>query len=379
MSAENSAIRCLLDLTRKLLQGLSLEDSLQAVCEAALDLIPGDHASVRILDGSGTRLLSGARRGVGIDNTPMTFRLGEGAIGWVVAHRQAIRIDDAAQDTRFKQAHNQGFSIRSLLAVPLWCGGKVVGVVGTTAPEAGRFGEEAESLALLLANCVSPYVEKARLERLSITDPQTMAFNSNYLLPRLREEFERARRNETRVSLLVIELHKLSETARQHGDGVVDQVLQCFADRARASVRLSDILVRRTEPIFAMIMPDMALTPASMVADRIRHSLNEYPLEVAPLQLTLSTSLGVACWNGRESADEFTMRADAALSEARTREGSCIIRARHFPGRQLDASKQLECLRESCSGVLEQVTPAQGRTYFRCGSEACRSIWFFGN
>ena len=378
--AESQSIRCLLDLTRRLLERPSLDLALQAVCDVALDLLPGDHSSVRILDESGTRLLCGARAGTGIESAPMTFALGEGVIGWAVAHRQAVRVADAAADQRFKRPEQQGFAIRSMVVVPLWCGGKVVGVVGVTSPRPGQFGEEEEAMALLLANCASPYIERARAERLSITDPGTMAFNEPYLLPRMREEFERARRHETRVSLMLMTLEEVDAVRARHGADAVQRALQGAADRVRASVRLSDILVRRGEDTFALLMPDMALSPASLVADRIRHSLTEYPLRVGAGQpLALAASIGVACWSGRESAEGLLDRAHAALGEARARDGGGVMRARHFSGRQLDASAERRCLRESCDGLLVAVRPAAGRTYYRCGVESCRSIWYFGD
>jgi diguanylate cyclase (GGDEF)-like protein len=371
---EKQAIGRLLALTRRLLDGLELDLALQTVCDAALELLPGEHASIRILDNSGTRLLSGARSGAGLDQKPLNFKLGEGVIGWSVEHRQTVRLDDATTDRRFKQAQAQGFDIRALLTVPLWCGGRVVGVLGVTAPEAARFGEEEESLALLLANCVAPYIEKARLERLSITDPQTMAFNRNYLLPRLREEFERAQRNETNVSLLIMALGGLQEMEDSSGRAVAERALVSFADRVRASVRLSDILVRRDAETFALIMPDMNVGPASVVADRICHSVTEYPLEVGAVDLGLA--LGVARWNGKETDGHLLQRAMLAVKESRARGGNVTIRARHFAGRQLDAATHLTCLRESCKAPLEEV-PGD-RTYHRCTSQGCRSIWFFG-
>jgi len=267
-----------------------------------------------------------------------------------------------------------------MIVVPLWCGGKVVGVVGVTSPRQGQFGEEEEAMALLLANCVSPYIERARAERLSITDPGTMAFNEPYLLPRMREEFECARRHETLVSLMLMTLEDLDAIRTRHGTEAVQRALQGTADRVRASVRLSDILVRRGEDSFALLMPDMALSPASLVADRIRHSLTEYPLQAgADLTLSVAASIGVACWSGRESAEGLLDRARAALDEARARGGGGVMRARHFAGRQLDASAERRCLRESCDGLLEAVRPAAGRTYYRCSVESCRSIWYFGD
>lgn len=379
--SETSIVERLLRLTGLLRQGTSLELGMQALSDAALELLPGDHASLRVLDESGTRLLCGARSGVGVENRPLSFCLGEGAIGRVVAGKAAVQIDDAASDGRFKPGGDQGFAIGSVLAVPLWAGERVVGVLGCSAPAAGAFDEDHRALALLLSDCAAPYLERARVERLSITDPVTMAFNARYLGPRLVEEFERARRNETLLALLELEVDGLEQVAGMHGPTVVDRLLQCFADRIRSSVRLSDILVRGAAGgRFTLIAPDMSLEGAYIVAERVRHSMSEYPLALgAGITLTRTASCGVATWNRLEDADGLGERAAAALREAQGRGGDRTLRARHFTGRQLDARRANLCLREACDGQLEPVQPqGGGRAYHRCSSRSCASIWYFG-
>src|SRR5450755_4369469 len=114
------ALLTLLELTQNLTDDHPLEESLRIVTEAALDLVPGDHTSIRLLDGTHTELLSGARSGAGETLPPMTFRRGEGMIGWVVEHRAGVRVGDVDRDPRFKptpKAHAR-FDIRSIVAEP---------------------------------------------------------------------------------------------------------------------------------------------------------------------------------------------------------------------------------------------------------------------
>src|SRR5678816_221387 len=59
------AMSALLALTAKLTESRPLEESLRAVTDAALALLPANHASIRLLDGSHSELLSGARSGAG--------------------------------------------------------------------------------------------------------------------------------------------------------------------------------------------------------------------------------------------------------------------------------------------------------------------------
>jgi diguanylate cyclase (GGDEF)-like protein len=333
---------------------------------------------VRILDDSGTRLLCGARTGIGVLNKPLSFHMGEGVIGWVVANRSPALVQDAASDPRFKQAEGQaqGFPIQSLLAVPLWAAGKVVGVLGVSSSEPRSFSDDDEVLARLLANCASPYIEKARVERLSITDLDTLAFNRRYLIPLVNEEFERARRNDTPLSLLLIDIDQLEQVVHQHGQAVANRLLLAFADRLRASIRLSDSLVRYGSWTFVLVMPDMEMRRAAVVAERIRHSMKEYPMDLGEgLSLTQTISVGVASWDGGESAEGLVSLAKAALEEASALSGNRTIWARRLAGRQLGADATLRCPRSSCNGQLEEVRTLKSRTYFRCSSKDCQTIW----
>jgi two-component system cell cycle response regulator len=321
------AINALLDLTRRLLEPITLEQALVAVTDAALQLLPADHASVRILDESGARLLCGARSGKGASSAPVTFRANEGIVGWVVANGKPTRIDDAARDPRFKPAPEQGFAINSILAAPLWAAARVVGVLGLTAAESACFTEEHETMALLLANCAAPSIERARLEHLTVTDELTMAFNRRYLFPRLNEEVERARRLGSELNVLAIDLDHFKRVNDQHGHAVGDQVLQGFADRVRSTVRLSDVLVRRGGDEFVLILPDLPQRQVHVAAERIRHAMASAPLEAGELRLTQTVSIGAARWDSKESTRQLEARADRALYEAKHRGRDQVVLA----------------------------------------------------
>jgi GAF domain-containing protein len=148
-----AALDVLIDVTRSLIEERPLEDSLHDITEAALRLVAGSHSSVRLFDESRSELLTGARSGEGATERPPTFRRGEGIAGWVAEHGKVVRIDDAQADPRFKPDPGQGYTIRSILTVPLWAGGRVVGVLSVTAPTPGAFSADDEILARLLANC----------------------------------------------------------------------------------------------------------------------------------------------------------------------------------------------------------------------------------
>jgi hypothetical protein len=119
-------------LTAQLTEDRPLEDFLRAVTDASLGLLGADHASIRLLDTTRASLLSNTHSGSGEDDRPMSFRRGEGILGWVVEHGEPARIDDVEHDSRWlRPTGAQGFRIGSIVAEPLWSSGEVIGVPDT--------------------------------------------------------------------------------------------------------------------------------------------------------------------------------------------------------------------------------------------------------
>ncbi|HEY3354719.1 MAG TPA: sensor domain-containing diguanylate cyclase [Polyangia bacterium] len=328
----HETLTLLLDLTRDLAADHGLEEALRQVTDAALRLLPGSHASIRLLDDSHTELLAGARSGEGAATRPLVFRRGEGLVGWVAEHGEVVRVDDGSTDPRFKSGAGQGFEVRALLAVPLWSGGKVVGVLSVTASELGVFSADHELLARLLANCSVPPLEKARLERLALTDHHTRAYTQRFHGPCLTAALDRARGTVSPLAVLLLDLDHFKQVNDEHGHLVGDLVLRGFADLVRDSVRRGDVLIRRGGEEFVLVMPDTPEGTARTVAERICQRLRERPLAGGPgVSVRQTVSIGVACWDGCEDAATLERRADFAMYEAKQAGRDRVLVARR-PG-----------------------------------------------
>lgn len=308
----------LLQLTAQLTDDRPVEDFLEAVTEATLEMFAADHASVRLLDTSRTMLLCGARSGSGQQDRPMELRRGEGILGWVVEHGQPARIEDVLLDPRWVHGKTQGFEVRSIMAEPLWSTGEVIGVLAVTSQKEKAFSEDDQLMLRLLANCSAPPIERARLRRLAMFDDITMAFNHRYLLPRVVEEMARASRTAGDLSLLYMDLDHFKSVNDKFGHAVGDIVLRMFADRVRKVVRRIDILVRRGGEEFVLVMPSTGATQALATGNRIQHTLAADELEIdGGVRIRQTVSIGIATWDHHESPEQLERRADEAMYEAK--------------------------------------------------------------
>ncbi len=306
----------------------TLEYALQEVTDAALELLPGDHASLRVLDTSRTRLLATARSGFGTGQGSLRLGVGEGIAGWVIEHAEAAHVRDSQQDPRFLVAVGQGFTIGSMVAEPLLSGGRPIGVLSVSSAKTNAFTDADEQLARILAYCSVPLLDKDRLERLTLVDELTLAFSSNYLHRRMKEELDRARHSGEPLSVLVMDLDHLDRINKAFGRDLGDKVLSMFATRVRSLSRRYDAFVRWGGDEFVVLLPTTSPTQALATAERIRAAVGDDPMEPkAGGLLTQTVSVGVATWNLLESAEELLERAVSGVNIAKSRGGNQVARA----------------------------------------------------
>ena len=310
-------LETLLGVPRLLSTERSLEEGLAATTDAAMLLLPCDHASLRTFDDERRFLLSSARSGLGQGHRPSSFRRGEGVVGIVADTGRAALVADARTDPRFVARPDAGFEVRSLIAVPLFAAGNVVGVLSVSHTGADVFGARDRDLAQLLANCTAPAIETARLARLAVTDELTRAFNYRYHHSRLAEEVGRARRYGDAFSVLMMDLDHFKLVNDRYGHQVGDEVLRGFVERVRDEVREPDVVIRRGGEEFALLMPATGEKEAAQVAERIRAHVAATPIATSEGDVPLTVSIGVATWVANESGSELEGRADEALYRAK--------------------------------------------------------------
>ncbi|MBW2276154.1 MAG: diguanylate cyclase, partial [Deltaproteobacteria bacterium] len=319
MRGASEALAVLIEVTERFTLEVPLEEVLEDVTGALLELVPGNHSSIRVFDDTRTELICGARSGEGVSAIPVKFMKGEGIIGWVADYGRVARIGDAAKDARFKKPlEEQGFEFSSILAVPLAIGSEVIGVLSVTAKEQNVFKPDDELLARLLANCSVPVIQKNRLERLSLFDDVTQALRASRLLPQAEEELARARREGSPLSVLMVDLDRLQNVYQEFGFPAGDGVMRSFAERVRSIKRPESQLYTRGGGTFVLVMPGAEPAFARDQAEALKRELATRPLAaVEGVAIPMTASIGVCYSVEGESADRLLRRAEAAMAKAR--------------------------------------------------------------
>ncbi len=176
-----------------------------------------------------------------------------------------------------------------------------------------------ESLAIgIVEDITEPQEVEERIHHLALYDALTDLPNRVLLQDRLRQAISEARREQTLLALLFLDLDRFKIVNDSLGHTVGDRLLQAVAARLGHHVRGSDTVCRLGGDEFVVVLT--AIRDASdvrQVADKLLHSLAE-PLVVDGHTLKVSTSIGISLYpmDGGDT-DTLLQRADMALYQAK--------------------------------------------------------------
>ncbi len=154
-----------------------------------------------------------------------------------------------------------------------------------------------------------------KVERQSVTDQLTACYNRRFMERRLHQETERARRYERPLSLILADLDNLKEINDDYGHGTGDVVLRLVAQQMMQTSRTTDSVCRYGGDEFVVILPETTMEEAAAKAETLRHHLES--LRIGPQKVSVTASIGVASFDGRESSADLLRRADAAMYAAK--------------------------------------------------------------
>lgn len=150
-------------------------------------------------------------------------------------------------------------------------------------------------------------------EELARIDPLTGLLNRRAFLERVAMERLRVDRQPGPLSLAILDLDHFKMVNDRFGHQVGDQALRDFGAALVRALRATDLLARIGGEEFAVLLPGTDGPQALDAAERVRAEVETIELPVG----RLTTSIGVAVWDGAEPFDLWYQRADEALYRAK--------------------------------------------------------------
>jgi two-component system cell cycle response regulator len=153
----------------------------------------------------------------------------------------------------------------------------------------------------------------------ALRDPLTKLFNKRYLLDRLDSELKFARRHETSLSLLLIDLDHFKQLNDEHGHLAGDAVLSTLANVLARAVRNEDVVARFGGEELAIVLRAIPIEPAIGLGERLRRLVEQTVTPHQGKQLRATVSIGVAGSPSTkvDTVDQLIEAADQALYRAK--------------------------------------------------------------
>ena len=172
-----------------------------------------------------------------------------------------------------------------------------------------------EQIALALSNLKL----RDSLRQQSIRDSLTGLFNRRYLEESLSLEIQRAKRNNSPFSVIMIDLDHFKRFNDTHGHEAGDAVLQALGGFLQRHVRAGDIACRYGGEEFTLVLPGSTLALAQQRAEELSEGVRSLHVDFNGSSLgPFSLSAGVATFpNHGEGAEMILQAADMALYKAK--------------------------------------------------------------
>lgn len=172
---------------------------------------------------------------------------------------------------------------------------------------------EVEQLKYLLSNMFE-HITDMEIGR----DVLTHLFNRRFLPTILKREIDLFQRKKTQFCVLMLDIDFFKRVNDQHGHDAGDRVLQSIAALMLNQVRVSDFVFRYGGEEFLIVLAEVDLAQAQLVAEKIRARAEaSVTLLSEDHMVGVTLSIGIAAFDGHPDYQRTVDRADKALYAAK--------------------------------------------------------------
>ncbi len=299
------------------------------VLEQAQRVVPYDTASVFILNDSYLELVAGSGWNLPDKDRGITLPIpGDNPNTIVIENRESLILDNP--EAKYPHFTDFGLTnIKSWMGVPLIVRSEVIGMLTLDKFGENFFNQQHVRTATMLADHIAVALQNARTfehtHRIAHTDQLTGALSRRSLFIEGRRLFESALGERSALAVLMIDIDHFKSFNDQYGHLKGDTVLTEIASACRRELRTQDICGRYGGEEFTVVLPDASIKAATMVAERLRSSVETLTFDDIDRTVTISiglTAIDQDFSQRKPSSDPVTFKsmiekADQALYRAK--------------------------------------------------------------
>ncbi len=322
-------------LSTKISSNLEREELLRLIVGLFMEVAQVEKGSLMLWHEKKKRLYIAYGTGISEEaRKHLRLKIGEGIAGSVFEKKKLMVINDTLRDRRYKtlKTEKKLHRTETLLALPLVAKGEGVGVI-TLSNKVSRqpFIRRDEELLSTLASHAAIAIQNAMLYEQAIHDGLTGLYAHTFFQNYLEQEMGKAKRYETPLSLLMLDIDHFKRFNDTYGHPAGDTVLVNIARLLKQAIRGADIAARYGGEEFALILPETDAKGACLLAERLRKKVQGFDfLKGKKKRVKITMSIGVAGYKKGMRKEVLIGQADQSLYRAK-REGRnkvCLFKSK---------------------------------------------------
>jgi len=208
----------------------------------------------------------------------------------------------------------------SRMCIPLVSFGQTLGVLLLDSSTPGTFKahdvQPLESVADICATAIQNAHYVDRVKQLAYLDGLTGIFNRRFFELRIAEEMDRARRFESGMAVVMMDIDQFKRLNDEFGHLLGDEVLRQVSSILHQQLRKIDVVCRYGGEEFAVLLSQTNLLHAVGVAEKLRKMVEAWQFPGVPRPVTISAGAASFPEHGT-TRDELVKAADAGLYAAK--------------------------------------------------------------
>jgi len=235
---------------------------------------------------------------------------------------ESLIVNKADSDPRldpFKKEALARHQVLSLFYIPITYEEKLLGILcGFRCESEAQWNKDNETFFKSIADQIAIGVINARLyarvQRQATTDGLTGLLNHRTGQEKLSEKLKESERYQRNLAVMMIDVDHFKAINDTYGHPAGDAVLKAVAMLIQKNCRDVDLPIRYGGEEFLLILPEVNIGGASIVAERIRNNLSKETIVYDNSEIAVTASIGVAaCPDHARSQQQLLDCADRAL------------------------------------------------------------------
>lgn len=165
---------------------------------------------------------------------------------------------------------------------------------------------------------------KQKLSDMSASDSLTGLANRYTFDILIAHILANAKRNQTPVSLVLLDMDLMKSAIIENGHLVTDQLIQAVGQLIKKSIRASDVGCRWNEDKFLITLNHCFPEKATHIAESLRLSINDY-LNTHAKTMSLNLSAGVTNYHINDTVETLIDRIERALVHAQSQDNNKVM------------------------------------------------------